>query len=359
MTPRRVLFITSERPGAVSGNVRALQRFMEGVRSRGIQASAASLAELPLEAILAEWQESPPDVIHGLHAYKAGRAALEIARRFERPLVITVSGTDLDQDFYDEARRGDVLRVLRGAGALTIATRAGAARLRGEVGIGAGVFYAPKGITPPPLDQAFAEAVPPVLLLPAGFRPVKNNLFAIEALLPLAREFPGLKLRLLGPVLDAAYYRQFETRRGAFPFVEEGGCVPPEAMPREYAAASVVLNASHSENAAHAVLEAMLMGKAVLAADIPGNRELIAFDAGRWEESTGVLYRTAPTSDPRRRAHDPSDFRAQARRLLLDPARRTKIGQNARARARAAQRPETEIEAILQAYAHAEDRKNE
>jgi glycosyltransferase involved in cell wall biosynthesis len=148
-------------------------------------------------------------------------------------------------------------------------------------------------------------------------------------------------------------YEIFHERRREFPFVEEGGEVPPERVPAELAAAALALNVSHSENAAHAVLEAMALGRPVLAADIPGNRELIRFDPDRPERSTGILYRAAPTPDPRRRHHDAADFRRLARLLLADPALRAAIGRNARDHIARAHPPEAEIDALLAAYRRA------
>ena len=166
MKPRRVLLLTHERPGSPSGNQRALIRFAEGLRRRGLEIDLASLAERDLEQVAAGLGNPPPDLIHGMHAYHAGRAALRLARLLRKPIVITVSGTDLDQDIYDPERRAEVLEVLRGAAAVTVATRDGAGRLRALLPDGGVVFYAPKGIAiEPGIGAGGPERDPPLLLL--------------------------------------------------------------------------------------------------------------------------------------------------------------------------------------------------
>ena len=56
-------------------------------------------------------------------------------------------------------------------------------------------------------------------------------------------------------------------------------------MPALLAAADIVLNCSRSEGGmANAVIEALALGRAVLAADIPGNRSLIE------DGVTGLLF---------------------------------------------------------------------
>jgi glycosyltransferase involved in cell wall biosynthesis len=71
-----------------------------------------------------------------------------------------------------------------------------------------------------------------------------------------------------------------------------------------------VLNCSISEGGlANSVLEALALGRAVLASDIPGNRGLIS------DEVTGLLFR------------DARELAMQARRLVHEPALRARLGQ--------------------------------
>src|SRR5207244_1435834 len=76
----------------------------------------------------------------------------------------------------------------------------------------------------------------------------------------------------------------------------------------------VVLNCSLSEGGmANSVLEAQALGRAVLAADIEGNRSLVAHDV------SGLLFR------------DPTELAAMAERLIVDATLRARLGAAGRA----------------------------
>ena len=116
------------------------------------------------------------------------------------------------------------------------------------------------------------------------------------------------------------------------------------------ARADVVLNVSHSEGGANAVLEGMASGRAVLASDIPGNRGFVRFDDSDWHSSTGVLSRALPTADPRRLAHAAEDFGEKAGRLAAEPELRRILGENARRWVAAHHAPAAESAALEAVY---------
>jgi glycosyltransferase involved in cell wall biosynthesis len=77
--------------------------------------------------------------------------------------------------------------------------------------------------------------------------------------------------------------------------------------------ADVVLNCSISEGGmANSVLEALALGRAVLASDIAGNRSLITPGV------TGLLFR------------DDAEFEGEAEELIRDPALRDRLGRAGR-----------------------------
>jgi glycosyltransferase involved in cell wall biosynthesis len=83
---------------------------------------------------------------------------------------------------------------------------------------------------------------------------------------------------------------------------------------------------------ANSVLEALTMGRAVLAADIEGNRSLIE------DGVTGLLFQGE------------GELEAQAERLVADPALRARLGAVGRARVAALYPPEREISGYLDIY---------
>jgi glycosyltransferase involved in cell wall biosynthesis len=134
----------------------------------------------------------------------------------------------------------------------------------------------------------------PVFLLPAGLRPVKDVLWAADAVEERVKVLassskkpvsssssPAFVLAVLGPSLDAPYAslvaqkaRASYGAEGARAFTQ----MPPVArrVALEYMrAAAGVLNTSLSEGQSGALLEAAALGTPVLARDVPGNRALL------------------------------------------------------------------------------------
>jgi glycosyltransferase involved in cell wall biosynthesis len=166
---------------------------------------------------------------------------------------------------------------------------------------------------PPPPDLPAAPGG--LLLFPGGIRPVKNPRFPLEPLDGVVARRPGVRLAYVGPVLDPAEGEALRAMLAGRPWARTLGAVPHWAMPAVLRAADVVLNCSESEGGmANSVLEALALGRAVLAADIAGNRSLIE------DGVTGLLYATA------------AELAAGAERLLADPALRRRLGEAGRAR---------------------------
>jgi glycosyltransferase involved in cell wall biosynthesis len=168
---------------------------------------------------------------------------------------------------------------------------------------------------PSPPDRPAPSARGPVMLFPAGIRPVKRTLFPLAPLDSVAARYPGFELRYVGPILDAteggALLRALRGRHWA----RRLGEVPHAAMGALLRAADVVINCSLSEGGmANSVLEALACGRAVLASDIAGNRSVIE------DGVTGLLFK------------DARDFTANTIRLLGDPALRERLGEAGRAR---------------------------
>ena len=159
-----------------------------------------------------------------------------------------------------------------------------------------------------------------VFLLPAGLRPVKDVLWAADAVEERVKALassskktvsssssPAFVLAVLGPSLDAPYAslvaqkaRASYGAEGARAFTQ----MPPVArrVALEYMrAAAGVLNTSLSEGQSGALLEAAALGTPVLARDVPGNRALLDMLE---EASLGADERGGPEFE-----RDPNAFR--------------------------------------------------
>jgi glycosyltransferase involved in cell wall biosynthesis len=240
----------------------------------------------------------------------------------------------------DPARRREVLAVLREARTIVVPTNVLADRIR-EVFPDATekTTIVPKGIllgeAPWPLRERLdLRPSDVVFFLPAGLRRLKGLDFLVDALGALAQESTTLRLVVAGPIIEREFADPFLASLSALRWARYAGVIPPEAMGSAYAGVDVVVNASMSEGMANSVLEGMAAGRAVLAADIPGNRAVI--DPG----ITGLLYASASAVD----------FQRQARRLRDDPVLRRDLGRRAQEAVLPAHSVERETEAMVEIY---------
>jgi glycosyltransferase involved in cell wall biosynthesis len=118
--PHRVALLTPFAPPSVRGNAITTARIARGLRARGVDLRVWDLSAGRDATVAAEVAEHAPTLIHAFHAYRAGPLALRVARRAEIPLVVTITGTDVNHDLFDPERAGLVRRVLEGAAAISV-----------------------------------------------------------------------------------------------------------------------------------------------------------------------------------------------------------------------------------------------
>ena len=302
-------FPTSD-PG---GNTTTLRRIGRALSARGHAFTVHVVGpEATPEELRAAVRDERPDVLHFYHAWKTGRFLPGLA---SFPTVLTLAGTDFNVDRLDPSRGPAVEAALAAAG-VVVAYHAVA-----------DVRVIPKGVelgtTPYDLRRAAGVRPDETLILQAGgIRPVKNNLFALKAL-------RGNELRLvfLGPLLDAEYGREFQARLAEEPRAIHLPAISHDAMAAAYAGADLVLNTSLSEGLSNTLIEALACGKAAVASDVVGNRELPV-----------KLYRT----EEELREH-----------VGMSREAREALGAAARAHAADAFSAAKEVDALLQAYEEA------
>jgi hypothetical protein len=333
----RVALLTPFAFPSVRGNAVTVERIARGLRAREADAEMWDLSTTPPDAVERRALEHRPALIHAFHAYRAGPLGLSLARRLACPLVVTLTGTDANHDLFDPERGATVREVLRGAAAITMFHDSMAALVtRAMPELSARLFVVPQSVAFPDPGVAVSSssgAGGPVMLFPAGIRPVKRPLFPLAPLDAVAVRYPGFELRYVGPVLNVAEGDALSLAIRDRPWARYIGQVPHAAMSSLFAQSDVVINCSLSEGGmANSVLEAQACGRAVLASDIEGNRSLIE------DGVTGFLFSGS------------ADFAEKAGRLLADPGLRRKLGEAARAVA--ARFPlQEEIEGYLRVYA--------
>ena len=163
---------------------------------------------------------------------------------------------------------------------------------------------------------------------------MKRPAFPLEPLEPLRDRYPTLELVYVGPIIDAAEGEALRRLLSGYPWARYLGAVPHDRMPALLDLADVVLNCSLSEGGmANSVLEALARGRAVLAADIAGNRSLVE------DAITGFLFGS------------PEELTAKADRLLRDPDLRARLGVAGRERVNARFGADRETDGYLAVYA--------
>ena len=172
----RVALITNALDMPTRGNHTTIRRWLAYVRDIDVLALPAD-AEQTLEPV--------PDIIHGYHALNGGVAALALARRYRRPLVISLGGTDL--------LTAQSAAILREAAIVTGAFDSFRERLDRKVRY----VTVPRGIAIP--RGVFPRAPDGTLrvLLPSGLRPVKDPLLAIDMATALVERGLALRLQIL------------------------------------------------------------------------------------------------------------------------------------------------------------------
>jgi glycosyltransferase involved in cell wall biosynthesis len=115
--------------------------------------------------------------------------------------------------------------------------------------------------------------------------------------------------------------------------VNPTGWLPRTEALRKVASCAVYLQASNWEGMPLSVMEAMALGRAVVASDIPAHREIIRPGV------TGLLARSVP------------DYEHHIRGLLKDPGLRKRLGREARKQAEAMFCPRRMAEAYARIYA--------
>ena len=337
----RVAVLTPFASPSVRGNAITVDRIARGLRQRGVELRVWDLSVVPEGAVDHQITQYGPSVIHAFHAFRTGPTALRLARRVGVPLLVTVTGTDVNQDLFDEDAAPIVRRVLEGAGAVSVFDKSMADRIvealpataaRLVVIPQSAVFGVPAAGHWPPV-AALQRLPGPIVLFPAGIRKVKRPAFPLEPLEGLRDRHPTLELVYVGPIIDAAEGEALRRLLADYPWARYLGAVPHNRMPALLDLADVVLNCSIAEGGmANSVLEALSLGRAVLAADIAGNRSLVE------DAVTGFLFGSA------------EELAAKADRLLQDPDLRARLGVAGRERVSARFGTDREIDGYLAAY---------
>jgi len=309
----RIALISPYSIGPLRGNITTVNRICRFLRQSGAEvlvlpADALSAAEMEMRLI-----SFAPQLIHGFHAHYCGRLAHRLAERLDLPFIITITGSDLHDPLLRD--HSDTIRAIEAAQSVVCFGLSEAAKLTGHFPkVADRITIIPQGVEILPVsatdsfglkDDAF------VLLLPAAIRSVKHIEFPLQVLAPMVSQYPAIKLVIAGGIIDQDYAATIRSILCDARYAAWLGEIPRKQMGSLYTRADVVLNCSHSESMSNTLLEAMALGRPVLASDIPGNRTLVRHDV------TGLLYQ------------DKDSFSKNVVRLMESAELRAALGRHA------------------------------
>jgi glycosyltransferase involved in cell wall biosynthesis len=310
----RILIVTPRQPRATGNQVTA-RRHHDYLMRRGHEVRLTATDEENPAQLCHTLAAFRPDLVHLLHAYRAGRPWLDLDSRAESalPFVVTLTGTDIHQGI-STPEEGEIIReILMRAAAVISQNRITTDELKNQPTEWAGrVRYLPPGIVlgDAPYSLRRLHGVAPdarLFLHPAGLRPVKGNLELLQLFDRVAAARPGCRIAFCGPALDTTYAERFLAELATRPWALFLDVIPTSAMPAALAEADVILNHSLSEGLPNTLIEATALGRPILARDIPGNAAVVEPGVN------GLLYRTE------------DEFVRHALALIDDPVLRRKL----------------------------------
>ena len=233
------------------------------------------------------------DVIHILHATRFLAWSREHQFNLDRPYIVTMGGTDINSDLQKSLSL-DVFELLNRASYITVFTPDALQKVKFlnpdwvmKTRVIPQSAWMPWDIEEP---RQFSQ---PSILLPAGLRPVKDVLHVLPALDELIKQYPGLRFTILGAKLDSNVYQRVMEASQSRPWFHYAGVVPFEVMTNWYNEANIVINTSISEGQSLAIMEALAIGRPVIARRNAANVEIIKHKVTGWIYSSMIEFKEA------------------------------------------------------------------
>jgi glycosyltransferase involved in cell wall biosynthesis len=336
----KVLLLTPSPSHLHLGGMATVARYREGLQGCGhlcelFGGTSEGGLKLSLEGTIGRFR---PDIVHAHDAARTGISLLGL----RTPWVVSLSGEDLHQDLLDEDRGPLVVEVLRRAHRVLAPNPEAATLVEQRVPDSVGkIDVVPRAairLQTTGTDLRRSLGIPRqrfVVFLPGGIRPIKGQHRAIAVAGVLRAAGADIELIIAGPDQDTVYAEALRAQCQQQAGVRLLPALSPERMGAAYMDADVVLNTSLSEGAAPTILEAGMLGRAVIAADSPGNRELVR------HKETGLLF------------GNEEDLAKQILALYRNRAAAGSLGVRIREDFQRRFAPEQEITRLLSAYAAA------
>jgi glycosyltransferase involved in cell wall biosynthesis len=285
----KVLLLTPSPTHLHLGGAATVGRFRDGLQARGhlcelFGGTSEGGLKQSLEGTIGRFR---PDIVHAHDALRTGVHLLGL----RCPWVVSLSGEDLHHDVFDSDRGPIVCEVLRRAHRVLAPSPEAALAVEERVPDAVGkIDVVPRAAMRLPTsgtDLRRSLGIPRqrfMVFLPGGLRPIKAQHRAIAVVGLLRAAGADVEMIVAGPEQDAGYAQALREQCRQHPGVRVLPTLAHDRMGAAYTDADVVLNTSLSEGCAPTILEAGMLGRAVIASDVPGNRELLR------HKETGLLF---------------------------------------------------------------------
>lgn len=218
------------------------------------------------------------DLIDAHYFYPDGVAAVRLGRLFNRPVVVTARGSDVNLLTRFALPRNQILEAARDCAAIITVSEALRTRLI-ELGARPGkITVLRNGVDLEifrPIDREATRrklsVKGPMLLSVGTLDANKGHHLVIEALAAL----PGAQLFIVGAGSRRRYLERLAIALGVDCRVRFLGCVEQSELARIYSAADVSVLASEREGMPNVVLESLACGTPVVATPVGGIPEII------------------------------------------------------------------------------------
>lgn len=317
------------------GNATTAKRIVEGLKLNEVQTNVIAYDEEPFPSEKIDSSQ----LVHVLH-FRRFAEWLEVNNfSMEPPYIITSGGTDVNIDIFKQEHSEKIGTVLENAAAITVFSEDAKQKLHSvysdledKIQIIKQSVWFPESIQRDAENTIKLPKLGPNIVLPAGLRAVKDVLFVLPALVELRKRFSNLTFTIIGAPLEESVLGAVRSEMNKHSWIHYYEEVPLEEMEGIYKQSDMVINTSLSEGQSSALLEAMFVGKPVVARNNGGNRSIIQ------HEETGFLF------------DDVGDFYRHLDRLLTDENLNQTICKKAQDYVMEAHSLQKEIESYINLY---------
>mgnify|MGYP001597617056 CR=1 FL=1 len=314
----KIAIITPSYPPSIGGNATTSARLADGLKARGISTIIFLPEQLKEQKNPEKLEKFRPDIVQAFHAYKSGIIGSEICKKLGIPMVVTITGTDVNINLFQDEKKDKVKGILNFAKAIVVFHKSMMEKIVKELPHIKNKIKIIKQTVK--LKHKHCEIRKKlgiskndiVFFLPAAIRQIKYENFHLDEFIKLNKKY-SIKLVLAGPVLDENFAKGFLDEIKKHKWIYYIPKIPHDEIKCVFEDIDVALNTSITEGGmANAVLEAMSIGKPVLASAIEGNKSIIK------NGHNGLIFQNK------------DDFYKKAEKLILDENLRVGLGKNAK-----------------------------